>query len=235
MLALALVPTRRARLVQIWKPLAGAALVGAILASPLIYYTLTGFESSAQHITNEHFADLLNFVVPTRLSLISFGWTRHLAAGFSGNVHEEGAYLGIPVLVMIALFARSRFRDEGGRLLIGCFALAVVLSLGSQVTIHGRRYLWLPWALVEKHAPFNNVLTERLAVYAWLTASLMVALWIAAQRSGWLRFVLPALAVAVLLPNPANVGWATTYRVPASDSSQISDWSAALEKLAAPS
>ena len=187
----------------------------------MIYYTLTGFESSAQHITNEHFADLLNYVVPTRLSLISFGWTRHLAAGFSGNVHEEGAYLGIPVLVMIALFARARLRDEGGRLLIACFALAVVLSLGSQVTIHGRRYLWLPWALVEKHAPFNNVLTERLAVYAWLTASLMVALWIAAQRSGWLRFVLPALAVAVLLPNPANVGWATTYRVPAFFTSSV--------------
>ena len=79
-LAFALVPTRRSRLVQIWKPLAGAALIGAILTSPLIYYTLTGFESSAQHITNEHFADLLNFVVPTRLSLISFGWTRQLAA-----------------------------------------------------------------------------------------------------------------------------------------------------------
>ena len=106
-LALALVPTRRARLVQIWKPLAGAALVGAILTSPLIYYALTGFESSAQHITNEHFADLLNYFVPTRLSPVSFGWTRHLAAGFSGNVHEEGAYLGIPVLVMVALFARS--------------------------------------------------------------------------------------------------------------------------------
>ena len=117
---------------------------------------------------------------------------------------------------MIALFARARYRDEGGRLLIAGFALAVFLSLGSQVTIHGRRYLWLPWALVEKHAPFNNVLTERLAVYAWLTASLD---WsrCGSPRSGrgWLRFVLPALAIAVLLPNPANVGWATTYRVPA--------------------
>jgi hypothetical protein len=118
------------------------------------------------------------------------------------------------LLVIIGLFAWVQRRRPSARFLVACFGVAVLLSLGGQLTIHNEHYVWLPWSILEGHAPFNNVLTERMAVYASLAAAVIVAVWVSSRRSGWLRFVLPALAVVSILPDLWTTGWATTYRLP---------------------
>ena len=167
-LAVALLPAHRARIAHIWAPLAWAALVAAVIAAPLLYYLVSDFQPEQIHITSDHYADLLNFAIPTPVSLLSFGWTRDVTSSFRSNYIEEGAYLGLPVLVIVGLYAWSRIRTAGGRFLVACFGAAILLSLGSRLTVAGHFSIPLPWALIGGRAPFNNVLTERLVLYVSL-------------------------------------------------------------------
>ena len=158
--------------------------------------------------------DLLNFAVPTKLSLSSLGWAAPIAKAFPGNNAERDAYLGLPLLVIVALFVRTRSRTASGRFLTATLLVAVVCSLGAELTIDGRRIISLPWALVGTWPLFDNVLPERLALYVSLVTAVMVALWTAARPPGPLRWLLPGLAILAILPNPAAGAWKTRYTVP---------------------
>ena len=86
------------------------------------------------------------------------------------------------------------------RYLLAALAAAAFLTLGTGVVWRGRIDAWLPWREVARLPVFDNILPTRFALYGSLAAAVIVALWTAARR-GWLRFVLPALAVAVLVPD----------------------------------
>ena len=49
---------------------------------------------------------------------------------------------------------------------------------------------------------FDNVLTERLALYVSLATAVIVALWTAARPPGLGRWLLPALLLIAMAPNP---------------------------------
>ena len=214
-LALALVPERREALVRLLAPLAGASLFAALLTAPFVYYAVTGFRAGAFQPPEGYVTDVLNFVVPTKLSLASLGWAASISDKFPGNSAERGGYLGVPSLLIVALYARARARSPTGRFLLAALAVAVVCSLGAQLTIEGRHIIALPWSAVGDWPVFDNVLAERLAMYVSLLAAVIVALWTAARPPGVMRWLLPALAVIAVIPNPAAGVWASRYAVPA--------------------
>lgn len=213
-LGFVLVPERRRAIAALVPPLAGAAVFAAALDAPFVYYALTGFQSAAFHNPSTYVTDLLNFAVPTKIALSSLGWAASIADRFPGNNAERDAYLGIPTVLIIALYAVRRARAASARFLLASLAVAVVCSLGSELTIDGHRIVWMPWSIVGGWSLFDNVLPERLALYVDLLAAVIVALWMAAQRSGPLRWLLPALAVLALIPNPDAGVWATRLVVP---------------------
>jgi hypothetical protein len=213
-LAYAFVPSCRRRIAGLQRPLAASVVIAAILTAPFLYYAITGFQSEAAHPPAEHVADLLNYVVPTKLSVASLGWASGISRSFSSNSSEQGAYLGVPALVIVALYARPRIGTAGGRFLVACLGVAVLVSLGARLRVDGHKLFSLPWALVGGLPLFDNVLTVRFALYAALLTAVVVALWTAARPAGWSRWALPALAVLAVLPNPWTNVWATTYRLP---------------------
>ena len=142
-------------------------------------------------------------------------WTKHFVAAFPANDAERGAYLGVPLLVIVALFAWQRRRQPTGRFLVVGFLLAVFLSLGAYLTIHGRQLITLPYGHLINKPLFENVMPVRLMAFASLAAAVMVALWAASSfRPSWLRVGLTALAVLTLVPNLAWGAWARTPQVP---------------------
>jgi hypothetical protein len=118
------------------------------------------------------------------------------------------------VLVIVALFARERRHSAGGRFLLVCLGLALLVALGARLTVAGRQVVWLPWSLLHDRPLFDNVLTTRIALYVALASAVVVALWAAGAR-GAARYVLPGLAVLALAPDPSSGGFATAYSVPA--------------------
>jgi hypothetical protein len=210
-----LLPLRRRRLVALLGPLVGAAAFAALLTAPFVYYAVTGFQRGAVTPVGFFTTDLYNFGIPTRNALVSLGWAAPIAHHFPGNDSERGAYLGVPALLIIAAYLWRRVRWATGRFLLASLTLAIICTLGSRLTIGGHATIWLPWSLVARWPLFDNVLPERLSVYVALLGAVIVALWIAAARHGVLRWLLPALAMLAIVPNPATGEWASGYTVPA--------------------
>ncbi len=213
-LGCALVPERRRRIAKLVFPLTAAYVFAAVLTAPFVYYAIRGFKSGTLDEPWLYVTDLLNFVVPTKLSLTSLGWAHSIYDRFPGNDAERGAYLGLPALLIVALSVRTRLRTPSGRFLLAAFVVAVVASLGPRLTIDGRQTVALPWSWVAHSPLFDSVLTERLALYVSLVTAVIVALWTAARPPGLGRWLLPALALVAVAPNPAAGVWATAYGVP---------------------
>ena len=222
-LGLVVAPDTRHRLVTLLAPLAVSYLVAAVLTAPFLYFLLADFQRSGIHPQQLYVTDLLNVVVPTSLVLSARGWAASIAHHFPGNDSERDAYLGIPTLVIIALFGWRRWRTAGGLFLIGALLIAAIASFGDVLTVDGKTSLWLPWGhhvfpLPWEHLGylplFNNVLAARLALFVVLPASVIVALWTAARRPGVLRVLLPVLAILAIVPDPSAGVWASTYTVP---------------------
>jgi hypothetical protein len=215
LLGVALLPARRRRLVGLLGPLAAACVFAALLTAPFVYYALTGFRSSAFHPPGDYVTDLLNFVVPSKLALASLGWASSISDRFPGNGAERGGYLGLPLILIVALFAWGRVRTPSGRFLLAALLFALVGTLGARLSIDGHRSVWLPWAIVGDLPLFDNVLPERIAMYVSFVTAIMAALWTAARPPGVVRWLVPGLAILALLPNPDAGVWASRYAVPA--------------------
>ena len=211
LLAFALVPERRARLIALVPCVAYSYVLAALLTAPFVYYVLAGFRKAAYNPPDPFHADLLNFVVPTRYNLIAGGASSSLP-GITGG---EEAYIGIPALLVFALFARRAARTPSGRFVLASFVVAVIASLGAYGNVDGHRIVSLPWALVHGLPLFNNVLTVRIAVYVSLLIAVVTALWTAQHRSGILRWFLPGLVLLAIFPSLTSGIWTTQYSVPA--------------------
>lgn len=225
-LAWMFVRDKRPRLRSLLAPLAGAYAVAAALTAPFLYYTVTGFRFSAFNPPEQYEADLANLIVPTHLQAFGAGWAQVISDQFPGNYAERGAFLGLPVLAIVGLFAWRRWQTAGGRFLVAALCLAVYAALGPDLTVVGHRLLPLPTILGHNRLAlpglgshlvplFNNVLPTRIMLYASLVSVVIVAIWMASSPAGRiLRWALPALAVLMLVPNPAAGIWATTYTIP---------------------
>jgi hypothetical protein len=210
------IPAERRRLVALLEPLVRAYAVAVLLAAPLLYFALRHFQLGSVNKPSEFATDLLNFVAPTRLVGIGGGWAHSLSKHFRGGEPEQGAYLGIPILVIAGWYAWRSWKAPGGRFLMLVAALAVIASLGGGLLVKGHRIVPLPWAAVAGLPLFDNVLTARLTVYVALAAAVIVALWASRPLAPrWLRIVLPVLAVLSLIPKLSGELWKFTPQHPA--------------------
>ena len=217
-IAYGVVRSIRPRLRSLAGPLPASYGVAALLASPLLYYALTDFQSGSVTPPDASLADLANFVVPTQLTAAGGSWAAGFSAHFSSGEAEQSAYLGIPTLLILALLLRRRWKEPAPRFILVSFAVAVVAACGIALHVRGARVMPLPWRLVAHLPVFDNILPARLMLFASLAAAAAVALW--ASSSGpprWLRAALPALAALALVPNlaQAHAHWIRTPKQPA--------------------
>jgi hypothetical protein len=213
-LAALLVARVRPRLRRALVPLAGGYALAAVITAPFLYFVVSGHGSHPPRGAQNFSADLLNFVLPTKATVGGW-WTGNLAEHFPGNDVERGAYIGIPLLAIVALFAWQRRRSPAGRLLVVVFVIALVTAMGPWLTVDGKQVLDWPWQGINVQPLFENSMPVRNAVYAVLAAAVMTALWAASSaRPAWLRAVLPLLAIVSLLPNLSWNVWGRTPEVP---------------------
>jgi hypothetical protein len=213
LLAFLLVPPARRRLVSLVPPLVASYVLGCVLVSPLLYYALTDFNSESFNEPRTFTTDLLNLIVPTQQILVGGHAAHGISQHFQGNDSERGGYLGIPLLTMFVLYALRRWRTAACRVLLACFAVALIASFGVWLRVDGHRLVPMPWEHIGYLPLFNNVLPSRLMLFVLLAVVIAVALWISSSRS-WLRIALPALAVVSLMPNPAAAAFRTAAYVP---------------------
>ena len=85
--------------------------------------------------------DMLNFVFPTPVTVFGSAWARGVTENFSGGMDEQGGYLGLPVLLLLALVAWAFRHVVVYRLLFVMLGIVVLASLGPHLVVggHARR------------------------------------------------------------------------------------------------
>lgn len=214
-LAFALVGEMRPRLLAVVGPLACGYALAAVLAAPIFYYALEGYSARPPSGSEEFVSDLVNFVVPTALSVGGW-WTTGVAERFPANIVERGAYLGAPTLLIVCWFGFAGRRTASARFLIVAFLAASIASLGSWLTVDGHRLIALPWIHLAARPLFENVAPVRLSAFAALAAAVIVSIWSASQVTRlWIRALVGGLAVLAVAPNPFWHEWANSPKLPA--------------------
>ena len=205
--AAALVSASRRRLAALVRPLFVAYLVAAVLTSPLLVYALSHFQRGSLNAPRLFSADLLNLVVPTRLTALNPGFVHRTAATFRGNDAENGAYLGLPLLAIAVWFAWQGRRRRASWLLITLLLLAIVAALGPNLHVRSATYAPLPWKPLVDLPLLNNVLPVRFSMYAALAAALIAACWAAGAAPLVARVALAAVAIAATVPALGHSFW----------------------------
>ena len=200
----------RARLRHAATGLASAALLLSALAAWPLLVQFTGPRRVTRPVqdASPYAADLLGAVVPTVHQLL--GTDASLAWG--GNDSENGSYLGLPLLLVLAVLA-WRTRSVGVvRFAAVLGVVAWVLSLGERLHVAGTETsVPLPYALVARLPVLHNMAAVRLSLYVVLCASLVLAVGLdRLHAAGRLR---PALVVplAVLCVVPLLPAWPYSY------------------------
>ena len=200
-----------------------AYAISTVVLLPYLYYmfafgTPHGVIFSPWRIS----IDLANFLVPTSSNeLGSLAVSGTIARRFLAELSESSGYMGLPLLVIIALFARERWHDRTGRFMISMLAIACVLALGPLLEIAGYRLLPLPAAALTVLPLLDKALPSRFMIYAYLTMAVIVAMWLASdrknsddRRNAW-RWTLGLAIIPFMLPNLSPSFWTTPAEIPA--------------------
>lgn len=208
----------RARLVGLVAPaIAGYVMAGVVLSPYLFYLLALGFPHAPIWTPGNYSADLLAFLVPTETLMLG---TARAATGitrtFQSNILENGAYLGIAIIVFVEVFRRRYWRAPVGKFLTILFVVIVIAAMGPSLHIAGKEGIWLPWAVAGRLPLISIALPVRLMMYAFLVVAIMAAMWFAASDA---RPVTKCVAAAVILvsiaPNPSASFWVRKLDIPA--------------------
>lgn len=186
--------------------LLGVGLVAtAVLASPLLYYVFFGERTLPAQALARYPADLLSFVVPG--PLVGLGPER--VGGTVPGWATGAAYLGLPLLALVAAFAWAHRRSRSTLLAAGMVVVGAVAALGGTLYVGGDETgVPMPWAVVEGLPLLRYAIPLRFPVYAFLAAAVVVAMWLAWRPSA-ARWAFAIIAVASLLPAVGNGAWHT--------------------------
>ena len=208
--AFALLPEWRGRLLGTLKLLAVASLAAIVLVSPVLWFMLFEPHTVPEQALKGFPTDLASLVVPS--PYIELART-HEPGG--GPAYASGfGYLGLPLALLLALFALEARRRRAARLVLVALVAAAVASLGDELVVAGRETgIPMPWALFDWLPALEYAIPVRFTGFTFLAAGVAMALWLA-WRGGRARWALALAAVAFLLPNIGNTIWRTPLRDP---------------------
>jgi hypothetical protein len=193
-------PARRADLLGVLKETIAAGLLAALIASPYLYYSLYLVRPSPQPgASTKLVSDLAGLVVPTRVTLLQYA--QGTAARLPGNIAEQGAYFGIPLIcAFLAALWRGR-RTPAAALLAAVAAVGLILSFGSRLSVAGHGTVPLPWKVIEQLRIANAAVPDRVVLFTWFALAVALAIWLAAPgRARLARWALVLAGIVVILP-----------------------------------
>ncbi len=224
-LALALILSHRRRdlrsrlLVFIRWELATYGLVVVLLSPAVIWMAAHPAFSGPPHSPVTFSTDLLNFFVPTYVTWLGgqvFWGVSHL---FLGNWFEQGAYLGLPLIVLSVISIQKNWDQFWIKILSGMLICVAVLSLGPILHIAGYPFIPLPWTVFQHVPILQDALPARFSVYVAFLVSLLTTMGLDRLSPDKLRvkyYALAGVSLLFLLPNVSwgRSGWSTPMDIP---------------------
>ncbi len=196
-----------------------ASLFSLLICAPFVVYLLIGYRSLPPSIYNPlgFSTDLLNFIIPTPTTALGGSTLASISKHFTGNFSEDGAYIGIPVIIL-SLFALRRLFVENRNLAFGFLTLlvvAVLFTLGPILQVNGTyTHFVLPWTIMQKIPFLRDALPSRFSMYISLLFAVLLTYWISRSSHKTSRLIGALAAFAFIIPNPSSYSW-TSVATPA--------------------
>jgi hypothetical protein len=211
-LAAIVFPRVREKIFSKGKIILGAYGLAAVLLSPYLYYIFAfGYPSVPINSPAVYSSDLLNLFLPTEITLLGQSQFHTITVRFSGTVLENGAYIGLPLLIIILIYFLQYWHTRTGKFLIISLVLMVLASLGPILHIGGTGTLPLPWTIFGGLPLINQALPARFIAFAFLLIAIIVALFLTGLKSNKGRqaaaYGLVLLSLITLIPNTPGGYW----------------------------
>jgi hypothetical protein len=149
-------------------------------------------------------SDLLGFVIPTDHLQWSPAWTTRITGQFTDACcgSEWSAYLGLPLIVFMIVVTARWWSTPVVRFAGLLAASGAVLSMGPHLHVQGFvTPVTLPFAALAERPVVGNILAERLMLYTYLMAAVLIAVTLdSLLREERRRLLAAILATLVLLP-----------------------------------
>jgi hypothetical protein len=176
--------------------------------------------------------DLAGFVKPSSFELLHTAASASFATAYQGRPSEYLAYLGWPLLTVLALITVRFWRLLPVRASAVTFVVLAVFSLGGTLLALGHEHaaVKLPWYWLQTLPVAGSVLPDRFSIVADGAAAAALAFGFDAARARWPKAgrAIAVLSVAAVLPLvPAPLPAAPAAQVPAG-------WSATFSALRLP-
>ncbi len=152
--------------------------VFVVLSAPFLAVQYFGPDKVQNpHPANRYVSDLLNFVVPTRSTLLAPATALRVSSHFTGNGSEHGAYIGAPLVLFAVVAVVLARRRPVTWVALAVAAGAALLSLGPTLHVGGSiTHVYLPGFLLEKLPLLHNLLPDRFASMTALGVGMLVSL-----------------------------------------------------------
>jgi hypothetical protein len=192
-----------------------ALLLALLLSSPYLYFAARYSNPVSSVSATDAGVDLANFLIPTTVTWLHPLFSATAAMKLRGNITEQVAYFGLPLLLILAAFAVEFRRSVLGRCLILFTLLSALLALGSRAHLEGKSLgISLPWSVLGELPLLRFATPGRFLLYAWLAAALATSCWLARGRRPALRWGAFLLIVISLAPNLTGMPWGTRVSTP---------------------
>jgi Glycosyltransferase family 87 len=213
-----------------------AAAVTLLLAGYALWVQFFGpLTQHGSSFTPDFFKnDVTGFVTPSKYLLFHTSASAASAASYPGGAPEYLAYLGWPLIAVLAVAAVACWRQPAVRATAVTLALLALLSLGGHPLVGGTAQpgITLPWHWLESVPVIGTALPNRLSIVSDGAAAALLAFsldraraWSAAARRAaarWAGAVATAVAVVACLPllplplpaatpMPLPAGWSATF------------------------
>jgi hypothetical protein len=213
-----------------------AATVTLLLAGYALWVQFFGpLTQHGSSFTPDFFKnDVTGFVTPSKYLLFHTAASAASAASYQGGAPEYLAYLGWPLIALLAVAAVVCCRQPAARAAAVTLAVLALLSLGGHPLVGGTAQagITLPWHWLESVPVIGTALPNRLSIVADGAAAALLAFsldraraWSAGARRAaarWAGAVATAVAVVACLPllplplpaatpMPLPVGWSATF------------------------
>ncbi len=225
---------------------AGLVVGGAVtlaLAGPALWAQFRGplVQHGALYPPDYYVNEPSGFVTPSAYLFFHTAGSASSAAGYHGGLTEYLAYLGWPLIIVLALAAVVSWRRPAGLAAASTLVMLVIFSFGGHPQTGGvpDPAVSLPWHWIEEHQLLSSILPDRLSILAAGAAAVLLAAGIdevagrlAARRrlpagdrpasAGQVPAVVLTVAVLACLPllprplpaettTPLPHGWSATF------------------------
>ncbi|MGO9817175.1 MAG: hypothetical protein ACLPG5_03740 [Acidocella sp.] len=176
-----------------------------ILISPLLWEMLRHYGDAGRNVAaaKNYSTDLLGFIIPTPIDWLGGNLLQPVTKLFQGNYAEEGAYIGLPLLLLLVRLAWRHRRDPRFATPGAVALLAATLSLGPYAHALGHEMSTAPWILAFKLPFLKSMLPIRFMLYAWLAIAMLLATWLATPGQKSRRYAALTFCLLFLAPSRA--------------------------------